>query len=188
MYVPSESESELCVWQNFLPGRGGTVQTDQHNMHHSRGGEVAGAWIFIKICINRTFLFVFQPFLQRSFILILLMSKPLTIWILSVCSYSYWAPSLPKLRFVQERLSDFQEQCAQLCQYCTIHWKELVTPAPPPHASLNPFMATSLPPFWHSLTPFKRVSDALWGGGCCGNSIQWHVQFLLWASKIGGVM
>jgi hypothetical protein len=84
---------------------------------------------------------------------------------LSVCSYSYWAPSLPKLRFVQERLSDFQEQCAQLCQYCTIHWKELVTPAPPPHASLNPFMATSLPPFWHSLTPFKRVSDALWGGG-----------------------
>ncbi len=47
-------------------------------------------------------------------------------------SYSYWSPLLPKLRFVQEQVSDFKEWCAQLCQFCTIHWKELVTPTPLP--------------------------------------------------------
>ena len=40
----------------------------------------------IKLCINRAFLCVFQPFLLHSFILILLMSKPLRILILSVRS------------------------------------------------------------------------------------------------------
>ena len=35
--------------------------------------------------------------------------------LLALRSYSYWAPLLPKLRFAQERLSNFKERCTQLC-------------------------------------------------------------------------
>ena len=89
-YVPSESKSELCVCEKFPPGGGGggvLYRHTQHTPEEDGGGEGGSrARIFIKICTNRAFLCVFQPFLLLSFILISLKSEPLRIWILSVRS------------------------------------------------------------------------------------------------------
>jgi len=58
-------------------------------------------------------------------------------------------------------------------------------PPPPSYASLTPFRATSLPPFWHLLlTSFKGVSDKLWGG-CCGKFITMKCARLTLSVKNG---
>jgi len=65
---------------------------------------------------------VFQPFLLRSYFLILLMSEPLRIWTLSVRSLLFALFLIEHHCFQnqgslksEERLSDFKEQCAALC-------------------------------------------------------------------------
>ena len=82
MYLVRVNQS--CVYNlKFPPGGGwGCVlyRPTQHSPEEEGGGGGSRAWIFIKICTNRAFLCVFQPFLLRSFVLISLMSGPLKIW------------------------------------------------------------------------------------------------------------
>jgi len=108
MYVPSESESELCVWQKFLPGReGGLYNTDLHNTHQRRGGRGRVPMNFIKICINRTFLCVFSTiFMPFSSIFTALFfpyiahQRTAQILILSVCSslFFFLSAIAPKMQ------------------------------------------------------------------------------------------
>jgi len=116
--------------------------------------------------LNQAFLCNFQPFLWRSFILISLMSKPLTIWILSVRSLLLFLLSAiaPKINVRSRAIAWFQRAMRPALSILHNSLQGTCHISPPPHASLNPLVATSLPPFWHSLTPFKGVSDALWRG------------------------
>ena len=85
---------------------------------------------------------LFQPFLLRSFVFISLMSEPLRIWIMSefglcqnfgLClrSFSYWAPSLRKSRFAQERRAKERFQRAMcpalLFAQCFLLWFHTTT-------------------------------------------------------------
>ena len=80
--------------------------------------------VSIKICTNRAFLCIFQPFLLCSFVLISVMSKPLRTWILSVRS-SLFGLFLIERHHSQnegslkseERLSDFKERSQLWCTY-----------------------------------------------------------------------
>jgi hypothetical protein len=108
MYVPCDIESELCVWQKFLPGReGGLYNTDLHNTHQRRGGRGRAPMNFIKICINRTFLCVFSTiFMPFSSIFTALFfpyiahQRTAQILILSVCSSLFFVLSAiaPKMQ------------------------------------------------------------------------------------------
>ena len=87
-----------------------------------------------------------------------------------------WVPSLPKLRFVQEQVSDFKEWCAQLCQFCTIHWKELVTPTPLPPTYNSILLWQHHSPHFDTHSLLLREWVML-----CGGVVLWQFHTMKWA-------